>query len=291
MKAGVKEKTTLDHNLKLNDAAINDEFVNYINKLSDSIREYYKVSKNISKSKTFLVNSLENDVSISESILFNEDNTTINKAQSIANITENIKKNLNKLKINVNSGDKNLMNFFEDAKVIFKKMKDKRKLLLQNRMKKQRSSHTFHDAHKTPDTYRKINSTPVHQNQIQHSQLNAKVNNLEDNHELNKINYTMRNKETINNNFELLKAKTMVLNDDYYDKKNMTLENKDIKHLLNNRKALSEMENLKNLNRKYELKIKNLKSELEKYKSELESMKQSNSVNLIKFPSLDDGGS
>jgi hypothetical protein len=170
-------------------------------------------------------------------------------------------------------------------------MKDKRKLLLQNRMKKQRSSHTFHDAHKTPDTYRKINSTPVHQNQIQHSQLNAKVNNLEDNHELNKINYTMRNKETINNNFELLKAKTMVLNDDYYDKKNMTLENKDIKHLLNNRKALSEMENLKNLNRKYELKIKNLKSELEKYKSELESMKQSNSVNLIKFPSLDDGGS
>jgi hypothetical protein len=291
MKTGVKEKTTLDHNLKLNDAVINDEFVNYINKLSDSIREYYKVSKNISKSKTFLVNSLENDVSISESILFNEDNTTINKAQSIANITENIKKNLNKLKINVNSGDKNLMNFFEDAKVIFKKMKDKRKLLLQNRMKKQRSSHTFHDAHKTPDTYRKINSTPVHQNQIQHSQLNAKVNNLEDNHELNKINYTMRNKETINNNFELLKAKTMVLNDDYYDKKNMTLENKDIKHLLNNRKALSEMENLKNLNRKYELKIKNLKSELEKYKSELESMKQSNSVNLIKFPSLDDDGS
>ena len=288
MKAGVKEKTTLDHNLKLNDAAINDEFVNYINKLSDSIREYYKVSKNISKSKTFLVNSLENDVSISESILFNEDNTTINKAQSIANITENIKKNLNKLKINVNSGDKNLMNFFEDAKVIFKKMKDKRKLLLQNRMKKQRSSHTFHNAHKTPDTYRKINSTPVHQNQMQNSQLNAKVNNLEDNHELNKINYTMRNKETINNNFELLKAKTMVLNDDYYDKKNMTLENKDIKHLLNNRKALSEMENLKNLNRKYELKIKNLKSELEKYKSELESMKQSNSVNIIKFPSLDD---
>ena len=31
MKAGVKGKATLDHNLKLNDAVINDEFVNYIN--------------------------------------------------------------------------------------------------------------------------------------------------------------------------------------------------------------------------------------------------------------------
>ena len=143
MKAGVKVKATLDRNLKLNDAVINDEFVNYINTLSDSIREYYKVSKNISKNKTILVNSIENDVNLSESILFNEDNTTINKAQSIANLTENMKKNLSKLKLNSNSEDKNLIHFFEDAKVIFKKMKDKRKLLLQNRMNKGRSSHTF----------------------------------------------------------------------------------------------------------------------------------------------------
>ena len=295
MKAGVKEKTTLDPNFKLNDAVINDEFVNYINKLSDSIREYYKISKNLSKNKTFLVNSLENDVSISESILFNEDNTTTNKAQSITNLTENIKKNLNKLKISVNSGDKNLMHFFEDAKVIFKKMKDKRKLLLQNRMKKQRSSHTFHDAYKdkdlTPDSYRKMNSTPIHQNQMKHSQLNVKVNNLEDTDKLNKIKLTMRNKETINNNFELLKAKTMIMNDDYYVHKNMTLENKDIKQILNKPKVLSEMEKLKNLNRNYELKIKNLKFELEKCKSELENMRQSNSVNIIKFPSLDDADS
>ena len=139
MKAGVKEKTTLAHKLKLDDAVINDEFVNYINSLSDSIREYYKVSKNITKNKTILVNAIENEVNLSESILFNEDNTTMNKAQSLANATENIKKNLSKLKLNVNSGDKNLLLFFEDAKVIFKKMKDKRKLLLQNRMKKQRS--------------------------------------------------------------------------------------------------------------------------------------------------------
>ena len=290
MKTGVKEKNTLDHNLKLDDAVINDEFVNYINTLSDSIREYYKVSKNISKNKTFLVNSIENDVSISESILFNEDNITINKSQSIANITENIKNNLSKLKLNVNSGDKNLMRFFEDAKVIFKKMKDKRKLLLQNRMKKQRSSHGFHDAHKdkdlTPDVYRKINSTPIHQSKMRNSQLNNKVNNLEDTDEPNKINYTVRNKEA-NKNFELFKSKTIVAND-VSNRINMTLENKDIKHILNNRKVLSEMERLKNLNKKYELSIKSLKIELKKYQSELENMKHSSSVNIIKYSSFDD---
>ena len=290
MKTGIKEKNTLDHNLKLDDAVINDEFVNYINTLSDSIREYYKVSKNISKNKTFLVNSIENDVSISESILFNEDNTTINKSQSIANITENIKNNLSKLKLNVNSGDKNLMRFFEDAKVIFKKMKDKRKLLLQNRMKKQRSSHGFHDAHKdkdlTPDVYRKINSTPIHQSKMRNSQLNNKVNNLEDTDEPNKINYTVRNKEA-NKNFELFKSKTIVAND-VSNRINMTLENKDIKHILNNRKVLSEMERLKNLNKKYELSIKSLKIELKKYQSELENMKHSSSVNIIKYSSFDD---
>ena len=295
MKTGVKEKTTLAHKLKLDDAVINDEFVNYINSLSDSIREYYKVSKNITKNKTILVNAIENEVNLSESILFNEDNTTMNKAQSLANATENIKKNLSKLKLNVNSGEKNLLLFFEDAKVIFKKMKDKRKLLLQNRMKKQRSSHAFHDKHKdkdlTPEAYRTINSTPIHQNLMQHSQINYKVNNLEDTDEPNKINYNMKNRETINKNFEILKAKTMVVNDECLDICHWTLENKDVKNLLNNRKALSEMEKLKNLNRKYELSIKSLELELKKYKSELESMKHSGSVNIIKLNSLDDGES
>lgn len=109
------------HKLKLDDAVINDEFVNYINSLSDSIREYYKVSKNITKNKTILVNAIENEVNLSESILFNEDNTTMNKAQSLANATENIKKNLSKLKLNVNSGDKNLLLFLRMPKLFSRK--------------------------------------------------------------------------------------------------------------------------------------------------------------------------
>jgi len=291
MKTGVKEKVALAHKLKLNDAVINDEFVNYINTLSDSIREYYKVSKIIIRNKTILVNLIENDISLSESINFNEDNTTINKDQSIANLKESIKKNLSKLKLNVDSGNKNLTHFFEDAKVIFKKMKDKRNLLLQNRMKKLRSSHNFHNAHKnkdlTPDTYRQINNTSIHQNQTQSSQINYKVNKFEDTDEPNKIKYAMKNRETINNNFRLFKAKTM-MNNEYSDKQNMTLENKDIKHILNNRKVLSEMEQLKKMNKKYELRIKNLELELEECQSELESMRRSSSRNNIKFPFLDD---
>ena len=57
-------------------------------------------------------------------ILLNEDNTTLDKAQSLANIVENIKKNMSKLKLNVNSGDKNLLNLFEFCKVIFKTIKN-----------------------------------------------------------------------------------------------------------------------------------------------------------------------
>ena len=209
MKAGEKEKASLDHNLKLNDAVINDEFVNYINSLSDSIREYYKVSKNISKNKTILVNSIENDVNLSESILRNEDNATINKAQSIANLTENMKNNLSKLKLNANSGDKNLIHFFEDAKAIFKKMKDKRKLLLQNRMKKQRSSHTFHDAHKgkdlTPDLYRKFNNTPIHQNKMQLSQINYHFEDTDEPININnrKVLSEMKKLKNMNRKYEL----------------------------------------------------------------------------------------
>ena len=57
---------------------------------------------------------------------------------------------------------------------------------------------------------------------MQRSQINYEFNILEELGENNIINCTFTTRDTINNNFELLKSKTMVENNDYIDKKMMT---------------------------------------------------------------------
>ena len=63
----------------------------------------------------------------------------------------------------INSEDKNLTCFFEDAKIIFKKMKDRRQELIQS--EKKRNSIGFPNTPKnkdrTPDIIRKKNSEQV----------------------------------------------------------------------------------------------------------------------------------
>ena len=45
--------------INLEESIYNDEFVKLINTLLDSIKEYYKVSKNITKNEKVLINSAE----------------------------------------------------------------------------------------------------------------------------------------------------------------------------------------------------------------------------------------
>ena len=46
-------------NLNLNEDFLNEKFVKYINNLSDSIKEYYKLSTNNNIYTTILVNDIE----------------------------------------------------------------------------------------------------------------------------------------------------------------------------------------------------------------------------------------
>ena len=94
--------------------AFNDEFVSYINSLSDSIKEYFKVTSNINKNKNILINSLESE---------------LNSLEIPNNISKKLNDTISVLKMEINSADNNLSLFFEDMKIIFKKMKEKHQAL------------------------------------------------------------------------------------------------------------------------------------------------------------------
>jgi hypothetical protein len=92
------------------------EFINSINTLSSSIKEYYIVTKNTIQNKYTLIDSIEKDLNI---ILSTDDN-----------LSEVFRDNFHKLKLNINidSDENNPKFFFDDAKIIFKKMKDTHKI-------------------------------------------------------------------------------------------------------------------------------------------------------------------
>ena len=130
-----------------------NEFIGYINLLSDSIQNFHEVSKNINSNKNILINLVEKELNTSKSILdkiLKEINN--NQLNFFNNYLEKIKDNFNKLKIQDISEEKNLFVFFKDAKIIFNKLKEKsqksvlerktnRKLSLNNK-----NSNTFDDS-------------------------------------------------------------------------------------------------------------------------------------------------
>ena len=127
--------------INLEESIYNDEFVKLINTLLDSIKEYYKVSKNITKNEKVLINSAEYGINNSQSIInkiINEE-VDLNQINLYNKIIENLITTLNKLEININSSEKNLLYFFEDAKVLFRKMNLKRKEMIMNYQKRMNS--------------------------------------------------------------------------------------------------------------------------------------------------------
>ena len=290
MKTEEKEKNSSSKpKSKLNKSNLSNEIISYINNLSDSIRQYYKVSKMINKNKNIIINSIENELNASESILntiFNENSLDLNLIESYKNVSKKTKETFNKLKLNINSEDKNLISFFEDAKIIFKKMKDSRQELIQLEKKRysDRISNTPKNKDRTPDIIRKKNSDQVKNNLYENSEINYKVNNKFNDFEVfKKINYTEINKPAYNNDtINKLNPRTTIIPKrvdkfDENNKFNNTIDNAN--KFMDNSKLLIEMEKLRDLNKKYESKIKKLNIDLQKYQSELDSIRHSNSSN------------
>ena len=116
-----QEKTTKNN-------LYDEEFVSLINRLNDSIKNYYKVSRhNIAEVNTYISYYEQQYQSID--ILINEIINT-NQYQRLNDLYDMNNKNkelLIKLQENSNSSEKILTIFFEDAKILFKGMKMKRK--------------------------------------------------------------------------------------------------------------------------------------------------------------------
>lgn len=105
-----------------------DDFVSLINGLNESIKEYYKVSKNnIQEANSFILFYEKQGISIQKLM---DEIVSTNSYEKISEFFEQIPKLneiMSQLQLNANSNEKNLNLFFEDAKILFKKMRMKRK--------------------------------------------------------------------------------------------------------------------------------------------------------------------
>ena len=104
------------------------EFINLINALNESIKEYYSVCQNNIKETDTFLNLFDPQWNSINTLLYQISNQNINqnKEKIAQNITQcqNI---VNQLKSNSLYNHKNLRLFFDDAKVLFQKMRAKRK--------------------------------------------------------------------------------------------------------------------------------------------------------------------
>jgi len=105
-----------------------DEFISLINGLSDSIKEFYKVSKyNISETSSFISYYKEQGQSMSLLIKEILNNNQYERISEFIEKIDKINEIITQLQNNTNSNEQNLNLFFQDAKTLFKKMKMKRK--------------------------------------------------------------------------------------------------------------------------------------------------------------------
>ena len=104
-------------NSNQNKLYMKEDFISCINSISDSIKNLWMLTSNINKKENNLINTLEKE--------------TISSPINI----ESIKNNISKLKIEMNLSRKNFSTFFENMKIIFKKMKDRQIELRDNQSK------------------------------------------------------------------------------------------------------------------------------------------------------------
>ena len=189
-----------------------DEFLDNINTLFDSIKEINEVSKNISNNKNILIDLIEEEINKSNSFLekiLKEIN--YNKLDLLTDYFENIKFIFNKFKLQTVSEEKNLLLFYEDVKIVYNKLKQKRKeSLLNNNSNKNLNNHALN---------------------INNCHKNISIKNLTDNYntlniENNDIKY---NKffSTIDNNITSSNIRSQYFKKifDEYEKQNQTNEN------------------------------------------------------------------
>ena len=127
-----KDKTFTEENSSvIKEMLFNEKFIKNINSLSKAILEFYKVSKNIYTNKELLINFGKKEINIDE---LTRNNKINEKPENMKINVRELIKTLNeifiKLEINNKSQQINLSNFFEDAKIIFKRLRENRQEII-----------------------------------------------------------------------------------------------------------------------------------------------------------------
>ena len=299
-----------------------EEFVSLINSLNESIKEYYKVSKNnITQANSILIlyeQQAQAVLNLMNSIVSTSSYENLNELfEQIPKILEVIKQ----MKINTNSNNNNLNSFFDDAKILFKSMKIKRKEKLNefnnsNNMNYphiQTSSDSYNNSSNKDmlgtnlknDTNNSNNNLPVDNvifNTINaiYSRIMILLNGFSDfNYMISKINFEESNKfnslqnnvkKELENLFNFLKknfgtnAKFLQQNK---SSKNINENKLSQRNIINNNNNNQEMERLKKINGMSRNKIIELNNQLKSFRNKIGELEMKNKNLIIKLKNND----
>ena len=271
----------------LDESIYSNEFVNLINTLLDSIKEYNKVSKNITKNERVLLNGAENWIKNSQSIINKIINEEFDSSQiNLYNKTiENLIIALNKLEANIISNEQNHLYFFEDAKVLFRKMSQKRREMIKSYKKRKFSISIKKNRESLNDS---SNKKIMYEMSNQSNSLKNVQNNMEIQNQKSEINYRNIGEELNGISFhktqpfannrkpnyvfikDAIRKKSRTFSKKIYNKfedSKMVNSEKNEDSFLKGKNNIEKNNNeqLKMLVKKYEIQIKNLNIELKKY--------------------------
>jgi hypothetical protein len=295
-----------------------DEFISLINGLNESIKEYFKVSRNnINEANSFLSFYEQQGKSIQTLM---DEIINSNSYERINEVFEQIPKIneiMAQLQMNTNSNEHNLNLFFEDAKILFKKMKMMRKqkmvemnnynsnnnqglndsfsnsfnvnqtgqIVKNNLINKNNGPNPFSRINPNKNSYR-TNSILLNINN-RYSQIIKLLNDFSEfNFMINKMNFEASNRYSnlqINIKRELDILINYVKNSISSIARNYSLNNKNDEHSLNQRsKSIpnrlgKEIEELRRINQMNEVKIKDLSFQL----NSLRNINSLNNMNCV----------
>ena len=301
-----------------------EEFVSLINSLNESIKEYYKVSKNnINQANSILIlydQQAQAIINLMNLIVSTSSYDKLNELfEQIPKILEVIKQ----MKINTNSNNNNLTSFFDDAKILFKSMKFKRKEKL-NELNNNNNNMNYHyqtssDSYNNSFNQEKMfvsnlknisnnsnNNLPVNNSSFNninaiYSRIMILLNSFSDfNYMISKINFEESNKfnnlqnnvkKELENFFNFLKkyftnnTKSLQQNKSYND----INENKSNQRSKStkDKKENQEIEKLKKINVISRKKLIELNNQLKLYKNKIVELEMKNKNLLAKLKNND----
>ena len=143
------------------DQIYDEQFVSLINSLNESIKEYYKVSKNNIIEANSILNTYEQHSQTIQNWIQEIINTqSYDKIEEFFVQVSKVLEVITQMKVNTNSNLTNLNLFFDDAKILFINMRKKRKEKINSNMKNTQISNSSNDSYPSSNQEKNIHNFP-----------------------------------------------------------------------------------------------------------------------------------